>query len=593
MDELRICRISLCLLLLRKGKRDSTGNRISLILLATYGIKPIFTASLYLHTMKNFWLLFLILSATLISSCTKRASGQLPIEAALEELDATLSRKATYEQEKERQLQSTRKLLEQAGSDENRYLILDRLYQEYYNYNNDSAFHYANIKRQLAVQKHLEQMQTDSRIDWAEVHLIAGMYKECNEILADIVPAETDTTERRKYYYLYRSLYRAMSSTAVEDSLRQSYTEKGLEYLRRRQQLLPSDGIEHLYAQVEEAQSRQQHNQALELLLHQFNKPNLPINEQAVLAFMIANSYERQKQLQKAIYYYTLSATNDVKTATHKHTSLHSLAWLLFDQGDIERAYAYINYAMSDALSVNSRVNIHYITRLLPLIQQSHDQMMKEKREQLHRLVWCVSVLAGCLLLTIFIVYQSKKKVSQAKRILDETNGELKEVNNRLTYSNTCLQESNNIKEAYIGYYMDLCSNYINKVEEYRNNLNNIVRTQGINEVMKVIRRPPMLKNELDGFYEDFDAAFLKIFPNFVKQFNTLLQSDKQIVLKPGELLNTELRIFALIRLGIGDSLKIAEFLRRSPSTIYNYRVKYRNAAINNRDDFDNQVRGL
>lgn len=543
--------------------------------------------------MKHLWLLLLVAFSTTLVSCTKRPYGELPIEAALQELDATLSHKATYEQEKEGQLQSTKYLLSQASSDENRYLILDRLYQEYYNYNNDSAFHYANIKRQLAAKRQLDKMLVDSRIDWAEVHLIAGMYKECNEILTNIAPAETDTMELRKYYYLYRSLYRAMASTAVEDSLRQSYTQKGLEYLRLRQQLLPSGGMEHLYAQVEEAQSRKQYDEALELLLREFEKSNHSIQEQAILAFMIANSYERQQQLQKAIYYYTLSATNDIKTATHKHTSLHSLAWLLFDEGDIERAYAYINYAMSDALSVNSRVNIHYITRLLPLIQQSHDRMMKEKREQLRRLVWCISVLAGCLLLTIFIVYQSKKKVSQAKRKLDATNGELKEVNHRLTYTNTCLQESNSIKEAYVGYYMDLCSNYINKVEEYRNGLNNIVRTQGINEVMKVIRRPSFLKNELDGFYEDFDAAFLKIFPNFVKQFNSLLQADKQIVLKPRELLNTELRIFALIRLGIGDSIKIAEFLRRSPSTIYNYRVKYRNAAINNREDFDNQVRGL
>lgn len=543
--------------------------------------------------MKHLWLLLLIACSTTLVSCTKRPCRELPIEAALEELDATLSHKATYEQEKEGQLQSTKHLLGQASSDENRYLILDRLYQEYYNYNNDSAFHYAHIKRQLAAKRPLDKMLVDSRIDWAEVHLIAGMYKECNEILTTIAPAETDTTELRKYYYLYRSLYRAMASTAVEDSLRQSYSQKGLEYLRRRQQLLPSGGMEHLYAQVEETQSRKQYGEALELLLREFEQPNHSIQEQAILAFLIANSYERQQQLQKAIYYYTLSATNDIKTATHKHTSLHSLAWLLFDEGDIERAYTYINYAMSDALSVNSRVNIHYITRLLPLIQQSHDRMMKEKREQLRRLVWCISVLAGCLLLTIFIVYQSKKKVSQAKRKLDATNGELKEVNHRLTYTNTCLQESNSIKEAYVGYYMDLCSNYINKVEEYRNGLNNIVRTQGVNEVMKVIRRPSFLKNELDGFYEDFDAAFLKIFPNFVKQFNSLLQADKQIVLKPRELLNTELRIFALIRLGIGDSIKIAEFLRRSPSTIYNYRVKYRNAAINNREDFDNQVRGL
>lgn len=529
----------------------------------------------------------------LTTSCTNAAYKEASTDNMLQTLDETLNRKATYEQQKEQHLQSIKKLTVTANSPENLYMILDKLYAEYYNYNNDSAFHYANVKKQLTTSKGLTDRAVDSSLDWAEVQLIAGMFKECSEILDNIRFGETDSIYRPKYYYLYRSLYRAMASVAIEDSLAKSYTAKGLEYLEKRQRILDPQSIDYLYSQAEELQNRKEHRQAIELLLGWLQKPDVKVQEQAVLAFMIASSYQQEGNKEKAMHYYALSAINDVKLATHKHTSLHRLASILYEEGDIERAYSYINYAMSDALSVNFRVNIHYITRLLPIIQQSHDKMIKEKRLQLRILTTGISFLSVCLLVTIFIVYKGKKKISDAKLSLDRMNSELKEVNSKLTYSNTCLLESNNIKEAYIGYYMDLCSGYINKVEEYRNNLNNIARNEGTAEVMKAIRKPSFLKNDLDSFYESFDSAFLKIFPDFVEQFNALLQTDKQIYPKQEELLNTELRIFALIRLGIGDSIKIAEFLRRSPSTIYNYRVKYRNAALNNRDDFDNQVRNI
>ncbi|MBC8592640.1 hypothetical protein H8744_05125 [Oscillospiraceae bacterium N12] len=542
--------------------------------------------------MKSVWFLLIILSSFTVS-CTPASSDKLPVEATLKELDETLSHKADYEQNKEQHLQSIKKLAANANTPENLYMILDKLYSDYYNYNNDSAFFYANIKRQLVTKNRLTEQAIDSDLDWAEVHLIAGMFKECSDVLDKIIPEEVDSTSLPKYYYLYRSLYRAMASIAIEDSLKKNYTKKGLEYLQKRKDILDPKSSDYLYSEVEALQNKQQNERAIELLLQRFHEPGTSLQQQAVLAYMIASSYQEQNEPEKTIYYYTLSAINDVKTATHKHTSLHRLANLLFETGDIERAYSYINYAMGDALNVNSRVNIHSITRLLPIIQQSHDQMMKEKRRQLYLLITGISLLSVCLLVTIFIVYKNKKKVSDAKHQLAQVNEELKEVNSKLTYTNTCLQESNNIKEAYIGYYMDLCSTYINKVEEYRNNLNNIARNGGANEVMKALRKPSFLKNDLDAFYESFDSAFLKIFPDFVKQFNALLQEDKRIDLKQDELLNTELRIFALIRLGIGDSIKIAEFLRRSPSTIYNYRVKYRNAAINNRDDFDNQVRNI
>ena len=140
---------------------------------------------------------------------------------------------------------------------------------------------------------------------------------------------------------------------------------------------------------------------------------------------------------------------------------------------------------------------------------------------------------------------------------------------------------------------MDLCSVYIDSVEKYRSNLNKIARTEGTAELLKAIKSSTYLEDELKEFYANFDATFLHLFPNFVGQFNDLLIESERMMPKQGKLLNTELRIFALIRLGITDSVKISVFLRHSVSTIYNYRVKMRNAALNNRDDFENQVMKL
>jgi hypothetical protein len=137
---------------------------------------------------------------------------------------------------------------------------------------------------------------------------------------------------------------------------------------------------------------------------------------------------------------------------------------------------------------------------------------------------------------------------------------------------------------------MDICSDYIDRVDKYRSTLNKIARNEGMAEVMKALGSKAYMEDELRAFYENFDATFLHLFPDFVEQFNALLKPGERIILKPGKLLNSQLRVFALVRLGITDSVKIAEFLRYSVNTIYNYRVKMRNAALNERDDFEAQV---
>jgi transcriptional regulator len=177
--------------------------------------------------------------------------------------------------------------------------------------------------------------------------------------------------------------------------------------------------------------------------------------------------------------------------------------------------------------------------------------------------------------------------------MLGEVNGELSEVNEKLKVINNQLLESNYVKEEYIGYVFSICSNYITKLEEYRKNISRKLKAGQIDDIKSLTSNITMVQSELKEFYHSFDAIFLHVYPDFVKDFNSLLRPEEKIMLKEGELLNTELRIYALVRLGINDSMKIAEFLHCSPQTVYNNRLKTRNKAIIPKEEFTEMVRSL
>ena len=219
---------------------------------------------------------------------------------------------------------------------------------------------------------------------------------------------------------------------------------------------------------------------------------------------------------------------------------------------------------------------------------------MLHNRRQLSVLSGILGIMAVLLIGAVIVTLKEQRKARQAEKRTSEINEELKAINRKMEEYILLLKESNNIKEIYIGRYIDLCSEYIGRMERYRSMLNRTARTEGFEAVRNALKSSEFIDKELNEFYEQFDATFLQLFPDFIKDLNALLQPDKRIELKTRDgIMTTELRIFALIRLGITDSVKIAEFLRRSVSTVYNYRVKMRNAALNSREDFEKQIMGI
>ena len=229
-----------------------------------------------------------------------------------------------------------------------------------------------------------------------------------------------------------------------------------------------------------------------------------------------------------------------------------------------------------------------------------YQAMIEKQNGRLQQYLLLITTLLVLLIVALGYIYRQMKKLADARNHLQQANEQLNGLNEELRQMNSCLSstnielsESNQIKEEYIARFIKLCSTYINRLDAYRRMVNKKVSAGQIAELLKITRSQDALDEELEELYANFDTAFLHLFPDFVKKFNDLLQDNERIVLKKDELLNTELRIFALIRLGIEDSSQIAEFLRYSVNTIYNYRAKVKNKTRGSREDFEDLVRKI
>lgn len=293
-----------------------------------------------------------------------------------------------------------------------------------------------------------------------------------------------------------------------------------------------------------------------------------------------------------------LSAISDIRSAIKDHASLWMLAQLLYEDGDMERAYQYMRFSWNATKFYNARLRSWQSADVLSLIDKTYQAMIEKQNDRLQQNLLLITALLVLLIVALGYIYRQMKKLADARNHLQVANKQLNGLNEELRQMNSCLSstnielsESNQIKEEYIARFIKLCSTYINRLDAYRRMVNKKVSAGQIAELLKITRSQDALDEELEELYANFDTAFLHLFPNFVGKFNDLLQENEQILPKKGELLNTELRIFALIRLGIEDSSQIAEFLRYSVNTIYNYRAKVRNKARGSREDFDDLVR--
>lgn len=544
--------------------------------------------------MKNI-IIFLCLCT--ICMCRLHAADSSRADSLLLKLDQAIKERPIYMEQKELKLVELKRLLHRQIPDEERFAILGTLLDEYRSFNTDSALHMAEEREQIAIRLGNREYIDNARMNKADVLGMTGMYKEVMDLMRNIHIDRLPVDIHPYYYHIYRTVYGLMADYAVTAYEKKLYTELTDKY-RDSLLLVNKDNLLiHTLIQSDQYNVRNEYDKAIRLLTDYLALQKDYEHDVAICAYTLSESYRLKGDKEKEKEYLIVSAMADMKTAVREYISLRKLAVLLYQEGDIERAYSYVKICMEDAAACNARLRKLEILEIFPIINDAYQQKTEKQQEQMKWALVSISLLSLFLLLAIFYVYKQMKKVAAARREVIDANKRLKELNDELHLSNTQLKEANHsiaensyLKEEYIGRYMDQCSVYLEKMDNYRRSLGKIAATGNVEELYKNIKSSKFIEGELKEFYTNFDNTFLQLFPTFVEDFNALLADDEQISLKAGERMNTELRIFALIRLGITDSVKIAQFLRYSVTTIYNYRTKVRNKAAGDRDLLEQEV---
>lgn len=541
--------------------------------------------------MKKIILVFL----AIFFSGMLQAGGGESIHALLNELDGVIKNRQSYGAVKEARVNELKKQLRQSVSDEQRYHFSSILFDEYRSYNADSSYVYARQKQALAVRLGGRFYLDDSAMNMVEFMGATGMYKEALERLDRIQKETMDRGLRPYYYHLYRHIYGLMGDYSVTEEERANYYR--LTDLYRDSILLvnQADTLSQVLVKADKLTVYAEYDQAIAALLDIYQRFYSDEHSRALLAYTLSEAYRMKGNKEEQKKYLAISAIADLKSAVKEYVSLRKLASLIYEEGDIDRAYRYLKCSLEDATLCNARLRTLEISQVFPIIDKAYQLKTDSQKREMKIFLISISLLSLFLLVAIFFVYRQMKKVAVARRevlnantLLQDLNGELHQSNLQLKEMNHRLSEASYIKEEYIGRYMDQCSAYLEKMDLYRRSLNKIAAGGKVEELYKVIKSSQFIEDELKEFYANFDMTFLQLFPNFVEEFNALLVEKMQP--KQGELLNTELRIFALIRLGITDSTKIAQFLRYSVTTIYNYRTRVRNKAVGEREEFENKV---
>lgn len=516
------------------------------------------------------------------------------IDSLLNVLDRTVDNSQLYSNQKEEQINKFKELIQYSTSDDQKYPIYGKLFEEYRSFNSDSALVYARKKLELAEKLRNQQYLIDARLNLADIMGIMGMYKEAMDVL-DKVDISKNSQLKAYYFHIYRTIYGYMADFATSTQLKNQY--EGIINSYRDSILVYNPPSTNTYTIVETDQLivEKKYDEALKVLLDYYPKlNNNEIHDKAIIAYTIYLAYNGKHQKGQEEKWLIISAINDIQSATKEYVSLRILAYMLYEKGDIDRAYKYMERSLNDALFCNARLRTYEISRMVPIIEKAYQHQIEAHQRFMRTTTIIVSILTLLLSIAIFFVYKQMKKIAVARSNLSVANNKLKELNDELSIinielkdANSTLYESNLIKEEYIGRYMDQCSEYIDKIDDYRRVLNRTAASGQIEELFKMIKSKQIVENELKEFYTNFDNTFLQLFPSFVSEFKKLLTDDEDIQIKQGQLLNTELRIYALIRLGINDSVKISHFLRCSTSTIYNYRTKLRNKSAVPREEFE------
>lgn len=530
--------------------------------------------------MKNFFisLIYIFFLPTMIVAKSDN-------ENLLKELDEVISNKKYYHKLREDKISHLKDSLRKSGDVKEKYDLCGALFYEYLHYQADSSLYYINMKHSYLPQMNKPELEDEILINRAKVFGVMGMYNEAEIELDKVNLGKITNPGLIGYYYRTRRAYYGWLADYTADIKASKYYKKITETYRDSISMMKLPDMDSQINNAEELIINGEFSRAINLLLSCMQSSK-DMKRNVYANYTLSEAYEALDDTTNQIKYLAITAIMDIKMAEREYASLQKLAYLIYLQGDLDRAYRYLTCSMEDAVASNARLRFLEVTQIYPIIDKAYKKKEAEKKKDIRRLLIGISILAFLLIIATFYLYYWMKKLSVMRR-------NLYHANKKLVEANRSLAQTGKIKEVYIAKYLDRCVIYLEKLEQYRRSLEKLAMASKIDQLFKAIRSEEFLRDERKMFYDEFDRSFLDLFPNFVEDFNNLLTDDARIYPKKDEHLNTELRIFALIRLGVTDANRIAHFLGYSLATVYNYRSKIRNKAKGNKDNFEQDVMNL
>lgn len=458
----------------------------------------------------------------------------------------------------------------------------NKLYHEYKVFIYDSAFNYA-----LHLIRISREMNDASKVGYARVKLgfilvSSGMFKETFDSLEVVNVRQLPDSTRVEYYTLMARAFYDLGVYNNDRYYNSAYTVLGHQYMDSARLHCEPGSYQFLYISGLKNLKSMRFKEAVADLQQLLEEFELTLPQRAVNCHNLSFAYLALGENDKAIEYMVKASLADLEAATKETAAMYTLAKLLYEKKDIKNAYPFIEQAMEDALYYGAKQRKVEIGSILPVIAAQKLNTTEEQRKLWLGYSITLTILAILVLAFAFIIVKQLKKLKMAETTIRDTNKSLQETNHRL-------EEANTIKEEYIGYYFNINSEYLDKIETFKKSIDTKLIAKKYDDIRFVVNNID-LRKEREALYVSFDKVFLKLFPDFVTRFNSYFDEKDKVILKDGELLNTELRIFALIRMGISDTEKIAKILGYSVNTIYAYKTRIRNKSLLPNDEFDLKI---
>ncbi len=540
------------------------------------------TKAQFFNNMNHLKLIVFLIFTASVLSLQAEAINNNEIAKMLAELDEVIDEGDKYQHIRAHQADSLL-ILAARRKGEQRINLYKQAYAIYARFQCDSAVNTLHRLSQVPEATSDDNLRQYLTIANGDIMGIMGLYNDAEHTLKNINPESLSHENLLFYYQTLRSVYGWMADFACNTPLAAKYISLTNTY-RDSILVTETNKISHDIALADKYIVNNEPEEAIKLLLD--NLSDSQREERIYLYFNLAEAYRILGDSQSQTYYLILASISDIRSGVTEYLALPTLANILYKQGDIDRAYKYLIRSMDDANFCEAKLRTMEVSNIFPIIDKAYKQKELENRKRVRVFTSILVFLVLVLLGGLFFMLRQNKKLSLTRKKLADANNNLTRVNDELNAANKNLIKNDRVKEEYIARFLERCRSYLDALENYRHSLLKLAKNNQLDALMRQLKDHTHVTDEQQRFYQDFDKAFLDIHPNFVENFNNLLKEEERVYPKSDCSLTTEMRIFALIRLGINDSNKIAHFLNYSLATIYNYRSRITNKSIHDKDTF-------